>query len=245
MNEVDKFFSEVEDNIEKLRSNNEINTLSMKWLEEATKAKYVYNFTWLGRPIIQLPQDIMAIQELIWKSKPELIIETGIAHGGSLIFHSSLLELIGQKGKVLGIDIDIRKHNSEEIKKHPMSKNIDMIEGSSINEEVVQQVYKYAYGKKNIMVILDSNHTHEHVLKELNFYSSLVKKDNYLIVLDTLIEDMPDDLSNNRSWGKGNNPKTAVREFLKSNDRFVNESKVDNKLLLTVAPEGYLRCIKD
>jgi cephalosporin hydroxylase len=207
--------------------------------------KYSYNFSWLGRPIIQYPQDIVATQEIIWNTQPDLIIETGIAHGGSLIFYASLLELLGGDGHVIGIDIDIRQHNRVEIERHPMFKRITMIEGSSIDRAVAQRVYDLAQGRRRIMVVLDSNHTHAHVLEELNLYSDLVRKDNYLIVFDTVVEDMPENSFPDRPWGKGNNPKTAVWEFLKTNDRFVIDQEIEQKLLLTVAPDGYLKCVKD
>ena len=206
--------------------------------------KYTYNFTWLGRPIIQFPQDIIAMQEIIWKVKPDLIIETGIAHGGSLIFYASMLELLGNNGQMLGIDIDIRKHNRVEIEKHPMFKRIIMIEGSSIDKDIAKRVHAFAKDKKQILVFLDSMHTHDHVLKELHFYSPLVTKGSYLVVFDTIIEDMPDDFFPDRPWGKGNNPKTAVREFLKTNDRFEIDKSIENKLLITVAPDGHLKCVK-
>ena len=218
--------------------------LTLSWFSKSCKYEYSYHFAWLGRPIIQFPQDIMAIQEIIWKVKPDLIIETGIAHGGSLIFSASILELIG-KGEVVGIDIDIREHNRKEIEKHPMYKRITMIEGSSIDKDVAKKVYKIAKGKQKVLVILDSNHTHKHVLKELELYSSLVTKESYLIVLDTVVEDLPEDFIKNRSWGKGNNPKTAVWEFLKNTDRFEIDKEIQNKSLITVAPDGYLKCTKD
>jgi cephalosporin hydroxylase len=210
----------------------------------SVKHRYSYNFSWLGRPIIQYPQDMIAAQEVIWKVKPDLIVETGIAHGGSLIFYASLLELIG-KGRVVGVDIEIREHNRVEIEKHSMFKRISMIQGSALDPAVVEQVYSAAKGAEVVLVILDSNHTHEHVLKELELYSPLVKRDSYLIVYDTVVEDLPDECFQDRPWGKGNNPKTAVWEFLKNNDRFEIDAELENKLLLTVAPDGYLRCIKD
>lgn len=206
---------------------------------------YSYNFKWLGRPIIQYPQDMLALQELIWNIKPDLIIETGIAHGGSLIFLSSILELVGGHGEVLGIDIDIREHNRVEIENHRMFKRITMIEGSSVDDEIIAQVKEASKEKETVMVILDSNHTHEHVLKELELYSPLVTNGSYLVVMDTVVEDMPADSFPNRPWGKGNNPKTAVWKFLETNDRFEIDTVTANKLLLTVAPDGYLRCIKD
>ena len=174
-----------------------------------------------------------------------MIVETGIAHGGSLIFYASMLELLGCEGRVLGIDIDIRAHNRIEIEKHPMFKRITMIEGSSTDRAVAQQVHDLVGDAKTVLVALDSNHTHDHVLKELKLYSPLVTKGSYLVIFDTVIEDMPDDFFPDRPWGKGNNPKTAVHEFLKTNDRFAIDKDIENKLLITVAPDGYLRCIKD
>ena len=210
------------------------------WFKDSWKYEYQYHFRWLGRPILQFPQDIIATQELIWKVKPDLIIETGIARGGSIIFSASILELIG-KGKIIGIDIDIRKHNKKEIEKHKMMKRITMIEGSSISKKVINHVYKLAKNKKKIMVFLDSNHSHKHVLEEMIVYSKLVKKGSYMIVFDTMIEDMPKDFFD-RPWNVGNNPKTAVKEFLKINQRF--EKKIENKLLITACPDGFLKCIK-
>ena len=214
-------------------------------MEETAKYKYSYNFTWLGSPIIQFPQDIIAMQEIIWRVKPDLIIETGIAHGGSLIFYASMLELLGSNGEVLGIDIDIRKHNRKEIENHSMFKRITMIEGSSIDKGIAKQVWDFAKEKKNVLVVLDSNHTHEHVKRELEVYSPLVSKDSYLVVFDTAIEDLQEDFFSDRPWNKGNNPKTAVWEFLKTNNRFEIDKEIENKLLITVAPDGYLKCIKE
>lgn len=205
--------------------------------------RYSYNFTWMGRPIIQYPQDLMAIQEIIWKVRPSLIVETGIAHGGSLIFSSSMLELIGGEGRVVGVDIDIRAHNRAAIEAHPMADRIAMIEGSAIDPDIVAAVRAHLpQDGRPVMVILDSHHTHEHVLAELELYSPMVGEGSYLLVLDTVIEDMngafPD-----RPWAKGDNPKTAVREFLRTNDRFEIDREMSDKLVLTVAPDGFLRCI--
>ncbi len=239
-------FEEIKkENIKQLGENQQLTALSNEWLVEVSRYKYSYNFTWLGRPIIQFPQDILALQEIIWQEMPDLVIETGIAHGGSLILYASILELIGGDGKVLGIDIDIRNHNRIEIEKHPMFKRITLIQGSSVDDQVIHQVYELARGKKKILVVLDSDHNHTHVLRELVLYSPLVKKDSYLVVFDTVIEDMPENCFPDRPWGKGNNPKTAVREFLKTNDRFVINKEIESKLLITVAPDGYLRCVKD
>jgi cephalosporin hydroxylase len=207
--------------------------------------RYSYNFTWLGRPIIQYPQDLVALQEIIWQVRPDLIVETGIAHGGSLIFYASMLELLGGDGQVLGIDIDIRAHNRVEIEQHPLFKRITMIEGSSIEEGTARIVRDFAAGKRRVLVALDSNHTHNHVLRELELYSPLVTKGSYLVVFDTLVEDMPADFYPDRPWGKGNNPKTAVWEFLKRSDRFEIDAEISQKLVITAAPDGYLRCIKE
>ena len=216
---------------------------SQEWFDTSLKYEYPYHFTWLGRPIIQYPQDIVVMQELIWKIKPDLVIETGIARGGSLIFTASILELIG-KGDVIGIDIDIRKQNRKEIEKHHLFKRITIIEGSSIDKKIINDVSKHSAGKKKILVLLDSFHTHSHVLKELKAYSPLVKKGSYLVVFDTVVEDMPKNSFPNRPWDKGNNPKTAVNEFLKNNDRFKIDVNIERKLMITSSPSGFLKCVK-
>jgi cephalosporin hydroxylase len=231
--------------IQAMQDDSEVKDLREQIISKIAQYKYSYNFSWLGIPIIQLPQDIVAMQEIIWQVKPQLIIETGIAHGGSLIFYASMMELLGEDGMVLGIDIDIRAHNRVEIEKHPMIKRIKMIEGSSIDKDIISQVHQFAKGKAPILVVLDSMHTHSHVMEELKAYSPLVTRDSYLVVFDTVIEDMSDDLFPDRPWEKGDNPKTAVWEFLKGNDRFEIDKDIDGKLLITVAPDGYLKCVKD
>ena len=245
MNPIEEFDKAKREYIQKMGNDTSLLKTSRQWFIESCRYNYSYNFSWMGRPIIQFPQDIIAMQEIIWEVKPELIIETGVAHGGSLIFYASVQALIGKGGHVLGIDIDIREHNRVEIEKHPMFSHITMIEGSSTDDNVVSRVHEFAAGNRPVLVVLDSNHTHAHVLKELALYSGLVTKDSYLIVFDTVIEDMPDDFFPDRPWGKGNNPKTAVKEFLAANDRFVVDEDLENKLLITVAPEGYLKCVKD
>jgi cephalosporin hydroxylase len=244
VNQIEIFRQECLERIKANEKNDPLISAANAFVKESALPKYSYNFTWLGRPIIQFPQDIIAMQEIIWQVKPDLIIETGIAHGGSLIFYASILELIGGNGEVLGIDIDIREHNQVEIEKHPMYKRIDMIEGSSIDEKIAEQVYDFAKGRKRVMVFLDSMHTHDHVLKELKLYSPLVTKGSYLVVFDTVIEDMPEDFFPDRPWGKGNNPKTAVWEFLKTTDRFEIDKEIENKLLITVAPDGFLKRVE-
>ena len=245
---IDKTFEKTnKKNISLMSKNSNFQELTKSWFKLSEKYQYSYHFSWMGRPIIQYPQDIIALQEIIWKIKPDLIIETGIARGGSLILSASILQLIG-KGNVVGIDVDIRKQNRREIEKHPMFKRIKMIEGSSIDKKIINKVYALAKNKKQILVILDSNHTHEHVLKELEMYSPLVKKGSYLIAFDTVIDDISNSkkLSNQkRPWGKGNNPKTAVKQFLKNNPRFIIDTNIENKLMITVAPSGFLKCIKN
>ena len=215
--------------------------LTQEWLTATTRYEYSYHFTWLGRPIIQFPQDIVATQEIIWRVRPDLIIETGIARGGSLIFSASLLELLGGDGLVVGVDLDIREHNRVEIEHHPLAKRIRMIQGSSVDESVVHQVQAYAEGRSTVLVMLDSNHTHEHVLRELQLYAPFVTPGSYLIVYDTIVEQMPDDMYPNRPWRRGDNPLTAVKEFLAQNADFEVDHEVEKKLLITVAPGGYLR----
>ena len=230
--------------IEEMARDRALSEVTSEWLGLSAKHKYSYNFTWLGRPIIQYPQDMVAMQEIVWFVRPDLIIETGIAHGGSLIFYASLLELIGN-GEILGVDIDIRQHNRLEIERHAMFKRITMIEGSSISEGTLEQVRDFSRGKERVMVCLDSCHTHEHVKMELDEYSSLVTKGSYLVVFDTVIENLPDELNQDRPWGKGNNPMTAVAAFLESNKDFVVDEEIQRKLLITVAPGGYLKRIRD
>jgi len=242
---IKAFEEERKAEIEKMGKDDSFRLLSRKWLEYSVRQKYSYNFKWMGRPVIQYPQDLVALQEIIWQTRPDFIIETGIAHGGSLIFHASILELLGGEGKVLGIDIDIRSHNKREIENHPMYKRISMLEGSSIDKDIIAQVYKQAEKKKSIMVILDSLHTHDHVLEELKLYSPLVHKNNYLVVLDTLIEFMPADAYPDRPWGPGNNPSSATQEFLQNNKRFVVDKALADKIQITVSPDGYLKCISD
>jgi len=245
MEPLELFNNEKRKNIENLGADEKAWEYARLFMQETGRFKYTYHFEWLGRPVIQLPQDLIAMQEIIWKVKPDLIIETGIALGGSLIFYASILELLGEDGHVLGVDIDIRAHNRVEIENHPMFKRITMIQGSSVDEQVAQQVKDFSEGRKRVLVVLDSNHTHEHVSKELALYSPLITRDSYLVVCDTVIEDVPDDPIRDRPWGKGNNPKTAVWEFLKTTDRFEIDQEYNDKLLITVAPDGYLRCVKD
>lgn len=239
------FEKECQERIDAIGQNETLKSSAHTFMKASVEPKYSYNFSWLGRPVIQYPQDIVAMQELLWEVKPDLIIETGIAHGGSLIFYASILELIatctGHEGEVLGIDIDIRAHNRKAIEEHPMFKRISMIQGSSIAPEIVAQVVAKARGKKRILVCLDSNHTHEHVLAELEAYAPLASVGSYCVVFDTIVEDLPADMFPDRPWGPGNNPKTAVWQYLKAHPEFEIDKQIDHKLLISVAPDGYLR----
>ena len=243
MDPVEQFRLERQENIARLGRDAGLQELGRSFIERTGEAKYSYNFTWMGRPIIQFPQDMVAMQELVWSVRPDLIIETGVAHGGSLVYYASLLELIGE-GRVLGIDIDIRAHNRAAIEAHPMAHRIQLLQGSSIDPALVDQVRAIAAPARRVMVLLDSNHTDAHVAGELAAYAPLVTAGSYLVVFDTVIEQMPAGYFPDRPWGPGNNPMTAVRRFLASTDRFEIDRSVCDKLLVSVAPEGYLRCVK-
>ncbi|MCB1876470.1 MAG: cephalosporin hydroxylase family protein [Chromatiales bacterium] len=238
-------------------SDSELRETAKAFMEASLRNQYSYNFRWLGRPIIQYPQDIVGMQELIWRVRPDLIIETGIARGGSLIFSASMLALLDMadaiengdhinisgnaKRMVLGIDIDIREANRLAIEAHPMAGRIRMIQGSSIAPEVIEQVRDIAASYKRVLVCLDSNHTHNHVLAELEAYASLTTVDSYCVVFDTIVEHMPDELSANRPWAKGDNPKTALLDFIGRHPEFEIDKSIENQLMITVAPGGYLR----
>jgi len=259
MNHYKSFKSECEVNISKQGGDQSLLNARNAFFNESFAHKYPYNFEFLGRPIIQYPQDMVAMQELIWEVKPDLIIETGIAHGGSLIMSASMLALLdmceaiesgavldpkNSKRKVLGLDIDIRQHNREAIESHPMSSRIQMIQGSSIAPEVIEQVRAVATNYQRVMVCLDSNHTHDHVLAELEAYAPLTSVGSYCVVFDTIVEDMPKTMFPDRPWGPGDNPKTAAREYLKTHLEFEIDKSIDHKLLISVAPDGYLRRVK-
>lgn len=253
---MSSFKDEVRSRIEANGGNHEFQAATDHWMAASISAQYSYNFSWLGRPIIQYPQDIVALQELIWTIQPDLIIETGIAHGGSLILSASMLaqldmaDAIKEGGlmdpsvsarKVLGIDVDIRAHNRAAIEGHPLASRIEMIQGSSIAPNVVEEVRQVASGFERVLVCLDSNHTHAHVLAELEAYAPFVSPGSYCVVFDTLIEDLAPDHFPDRPWGPGNNPKTAVREYLKTHPEFTVDEPFEHKIMITAAPSGYLR----
>jgi len=258
MNHELTFEDEVRRNIEQMGRDAALQEISVKWIEAVLPFHYAYNFRWLGRPIIQVPQDIVAIQEIIWETKPDLVIETGIAHGGSLVLSASMLALLDladavRKGilfdprstgrKVIGVDIEIRPHNRTAIENHPFSGRIQMIEGSSIAPDVIEKVRSASKGFKRIMVCLDSNHTHDHVLAELQAYGPMVSVGNYCVVFDTGIEDLEKNHLSGWKWGKGDNPKTAVKAFLRTHPEFTMDRTMDTKLLITSASEGFLKRI--
>jgi len=258
MNPEELFAFERMERLQEFAADKNLNVLAHNWVFHSMQQKYLYNFDWLGRPIIQYPEDMVAIQELIWKVRPTLIIETGIAHGGSLVLSASMLALLDyceavESGKtldpktsrrqVVGIDIDIRPHNRGAIEAHPLSGLIAMVEGSSVDKNVIEKVHELADGHKSVMVFMDSNHTHEHVIGELNAYAQLVTVGSYCVVFDTFVEDMPPRYFPDRPWDKGNSPKTAVHEYLRTHLDFEIDKSIDNKLLISVAPDGYLRRI--
>ncbi len=253
---MDNFGKETEARILANGQDQELIQAAQTFMLHSVGPKYVYNFKALGRPIIQYPQDIVAMQELIWEVRPDLIIETGIAHGGSLILSASMLALIdmceaiesgsvldpnNSKRKVLGVDIDIREHNRIAIEGHPMSSRIEMIQGSSIDADIISKVKEFSSSYKRVLVCLDSNHTHEHVLAELEAYAPLTSIGSYCVVFDTIVEDIPDHLVADRPWGHGDNPKTAVHSFLSQNPTFEIDKSIDNKILITCNSDGYLR----
>lgn len=251
-----EFENEVSMRIQGYSINRDLQQAGMDFMLCSTLPKYSYNYFWFGRPIIQYPQDMVAMQELIWQIKPDLIIETGIAHGGSLIFSASMLAMLDMvdaidegtvmdprqsQRKVLGVDIDIRPHNRAAIEAHPMAPRIQMIQGSSIAPDIIHQVQDIAKDYSRILVCLDSNHTHQHVLSELEAYAPLTSVGSYCVVFDTVVEDMPKDMFPDRPWGPGDNPKTAVWDYLKTHPEFEIDKSIQHKLLITVAPDGYLK----
>jgi cephalosporin hydroxylase len=245
MDPITQFKQERSADAAAMAADEELGNKSLEWMLHADKYKYTYNYSWLGRPIIKFPNDIVATQEIVWDVKPDLIIETGIAHGGSLILSASLLELIGGEGKVLGIDVDIRAHNRREIEAHRMMKRIEMIEGSSTADDVMERVRSAAAKAKRVMVFLDSLHTHDHVLKELELYAPLVSVGSYIVLPDTFIEYFPKGYyAHNRPWDVGNNPMTALRAFMEKNKDFEIDRALCDKLMITEAFDGYLRRVR-
>lgn len=242
---VAKFFEERNADIESMGEDVDFREQSLAWMIRADQYKYTYNFTWMGRPIIKFPTDMIIQQELMWQLKPDLIIETGIAHGGSIVFSAAMMEMMGIDGEVVAVDIDIREHNRKLIESHPMSKRITMYEGSSIDPAVVERVKAHANGKKCVMVVLDSLHTHDHVLEELKAYAPLVTLGSYCILPDTFIEFFPPGyFSHNRPWDVGNNPYTGMKAYLAESDEFEIDKHLTSKTMISETIDGYLRRVK-
>lgn len=231
--------------LERLREDHPVWGASREFLDETLKLEYSYNFDWLGVPIIQYPQDVVAMQELCWQVRPDLIIETGVARGGSVIFYASMLELLGEGGQVIGIDIDIRDHNRFAIERHPLAHRVILIEGSSTSPETVEEVRRHAGRSQRTMVVLDSHHTKDHVARELELYSPFVRSGSYIVVFDTVVEYAASATVRGREWGPGNNPFNAVQQFLEINERFVIDRLIDRKLIMSAALSGYLKCVRD
>jgi len=240
-----QFYEDRRNNSAAMADDVRVRELTMQWFLATLPYKYSYNFEWLGRPIVQYPPDVLALQQIIWDVKPDLIVETGVAHGGSAVFFASQLELLKNDGIVVAVDIEIRPDNRAALENHPLAHRLRLVEGSSIDASTIAEVKALAKNRKRAVVVLDSNHTHAHVLEELRSYSPLVKAGSYVVVLDTIIEDFPAGTFPDRPWDKGDNPKTAVHAFLADNDRFIIDKERENPLLMTVAPDGYLKCIRD
>jgi cephalosporin hydroxylase len=245
MTPEEEFKAQREKALEEQGADKELLALSRKWMLDTARHGYTYNFRWMGRPIIQFPQDIVALQEVVWAVRPKVVVETGVAHGGSNVFFASMLELLGDPaGRVVAVDIDIREHNRKAIEAHPMAKRIHLIQGSSIDDDTVSKVVAKVGKDGPVLVVLDSNHTEDHVLAELRAYAKLVTVGSYVVVMDTSVEHAPKELFPNRPWGPGNSPLSAVRKFLAENDQFVVDETYDQKLLISVAPEGFLKRVK-
>lgn len=256
MDPITQFQQDRKDAIEGYARDIPFHALSQDWLRQSMDRRYVYNFDWLGRPIIQYPQDMIAVQELIWATRPDVVVETGIAHGGSLILSASILAMLdyadavaegalldpaNPRRQVVGVDIDIRTHNRAAIETHPMASRISMVQGSSIAADTLAEVHAAIGLAKRVMVCLDSMHTHDHVLAELNAYGPLVTPGCYLVVFDSFVEDMPQGSFPERPWDVGNNPKTAVHKWLPDQPEFEIDHAMATKLQVTVAPDGFLR----
>lgn len=244
MDPVKQFDLERAAAIEAMARDEDLKRKSLDWMLHADRYKYTYNYTWLGRPVIKFPNDLMLMQELIWEVKPDLIIETGIAHGGSLVFSASMLALLGGDRLALGIDIDIRPHNRKEIEAHPLAGRIRMLEASSVAEATLAEVKRIAAPYKTVMVFLDSLHTHAHVAQELALYAPLVTVGSYLVLPDTFIEYFPKGYYADRPWDVGDNPMTALRAFLASDPGFEIDRRRCDKLMITEAFDGYLRRVR-
>lgn len=225
----------------RMNADPQVRDLTREWVHAVLPYEYHYHFSWLGVPIIQFPSDIAAMQELVWDVKPDLVIETGVARGGSLIFYASMLELLGGDGRVVGVDVDIRSHAREAIERHRLGRRVVLVQGSSIDDATIAEVATHAQGRQRVLVVLDSNHTREHVAAELRLYSRFVTQGSFMVVFDTVIDDLPDRFHEGKAWTSGRGPKSAVREFLAANADFRVDRTYEDKLLVTVSPDGFLK----
>jgi cephalosporin hydroxylase len=223
-----------------MQRNNRLLSKAKNVLIKADRYRWLHQNSWMGEPLLNLPQDMFALQEIIYRTKPDYIIETGVAWGGSLLFSASMLELMGGK-KVIGIDIYIPKNlRSRLAKSARLFSRIKLVTGSSTDCSTIEKVKKIIGNCKKVVVILDSFHTHDHVLEELRSYAPFVGKGFYLICGDTIVESIPAQGHRPRPWGPGNNPATALKEFLKTKKRFLVDRDIDAKLLFTCHPGGYI-----
>lgn len=243
MDDLDRFRQERADGIARMTADAGLRARARRMFEDMVAARYHYNFDWAGLPIIQFPEDILAVQELVWRIKPGAVVETGVARGGSILHYASLLGMLGGDRVAVGVDIDIRAHNRARIEAHPLAARVRLVQGSSVEPGTVAEVERHLGGRAPVLVVLDSNHTHDHVLRELHAYARFVTPGSYLVVFDTVIEFLPAETNAGRSWGKGDSPYSAVAEFLRENKRFEVDKDLENKLLFTCCPGGFLRCV--
>ena len=242
MDDRDAFEAESRRKAAAMAQDSEVSDLAVRTFAASDRHDFSYFWRWLGLPIIQTPDDILAMQEIIWETRPQVIVETGFARGGSAVFYSSILSLIGA-GSVVSVDIDIREHNRAAVEQHPCGERVSFVEGSSTAPETLEQVQALIPDGARVMVVLDSNHTHEHVLGELRLYGPLVTEGQFLVISDTVIEDIPPQAHRPRDWGPGNSPRTAVQQYLGETDRFEVDAWINSKLLITSSRGGYLRCV--
>jgi cephalosporin hydroxylase len=241
----DEFAQLLRESADSMAADEKLQRDALDVLVRADHYRWIHQTTWMGEPVLNLPQDMFALQEIIFKTRPKYVVEIGVAWGGSLLFYATLLEMLGGE-KAIGVDLFIPDDLRQRLMSHGrLSERICLINGSSIEHDTFQQVSSLLGNSRDVMIFLDSFHTHDHVLQELRLYSPLVGKGQYLVCGDTIVQDIPAQEHRQRPWGPGNNPKTAVEAFLKENDRFEVDLEIENKLLLTCNPGGFLKCIRD
>lgn len=240
-----QFSEELSAHAKKMREDEVLRRDALDVLARADRYKWIHQTTWFGEPILNIPHDLFALQEIIYRTRPDFIIEIGVAWGGSLLYYSTLMEALGGK-KIIGVDIYIPDDLRERIGSYGrLSERIELVAGSSVERGTVEIIRNIIGESKKVLVILDSHHTHDHVLKELNIYSEFISCGNYLICADTVVEDLPVQTHRKREWGPGNSPKTALNDFLALNSRFEIDYELENKLLFSCNPGGYIRAVRD